>query len=130
MLMIKDNIADKQLDNSKRVRGRPFPKGVSGNPKGRPPNESTLRYWLIQYLEAKEHGHDKNRMQELAEKIALEAFKGDKLLLKEVFDRVDGKAPETIRHEGEIDTGIKELSETLLGIIRHGQNNPRPDKSD
>ena len=30
------NNVDKQQGNSKRVIGRPFPKGVSGNPAGRP----------------------------------------------------------------------------------------------
>ena len=127
--MAKNNTSPvKQAEN--RNKDGTFKEGVSGNPKGRPPNESTLRYWLVQYLEAKEQGHDKSRMQELAEKAAIEAFKGDRTLLKEVFDRVDGKAPETIRHEGEVDLGVQQLSETLLGIMRHGQSNPKSDKSD
>ena len=106
----------KDIKPANRDKQGKFKPGYSGNPSGRP--AGSLRFWLVQYLEAKEKGHDKNRMQELAEKIAIEAFKGDKLLMKEVFDRVDGKSPETIRHEGEVDMGIQQLSETLMKIMR------------
>ena len=41
--------ADKQQENNKRVIGRPFPKGISGNPKGRPKGKTIkehVREWL------------------------------------------------------------------------------------
>jgi len=34
--------ADKQQGNTKRVIGKPFKKGQSGNPKGRPPKVRTI----------------------------------------------------------------------------------------
>ena len=36
--------ADKQQENSKRVIGRPFPKGVSGNIKGRPKGKTMKEF--------------------------------------------------------------------------------------
>lgn len=41
--------ADKQHESSKRVVGRPFPKGVSGNPAGRPKGQS-LKEFAREYL--------------------------------------------------------------------------------
>ena len=53
------NDADKQLTNSKRVIGRPFPKGVSGNLKGRPKGQSLKEYDREKFakmtFEEKEH---------------------------------------------------------------------------
>ena len=46
----KEDNAEKQQESSKRVVGRPFPPGVSGNPAGRPKGR-TIREEIRQYLE-------------------------------------------------------------------------------
>lgn len=47
---------DKQQNNSgKRIIGKPFPKGVSGNPNGRPKGK-TIKERVLAYLE--EHPED------------------------------------------------------------------------
>lgn len=41
----------KAAENSKKtaVRGRPFEKGQSGNPGGRPKNQNSITYWLNEF---------------------------------------------------------------------------------
>ena len=44
MADIPEDIADNQQENSKKVIGKPFPPGVSGNPKGRPKGKTMKEY--------------------------------------------------------------------------------------
>ena len=91
--------AEKERGNSakpaQKVRGRPFPKGVSGNPRGRPPKGETLTETLREVL-----GGEGKRL--VAEKLlAMALGKGRQKAyfpaLKYLIDRLDGEPVKAIQ---------------------------------
>jgi len=76
--------------------------GQSGNPSGRPNGSVSLAEQLKAAL---------RRQPELAESIVralvTEAITGNMMAIKEAFDRVDGKATETHKIEGELPIRIE-----------------------
>jgi hypothetical protein len=90
--------ADKQRNNSGK-RGRPFPKGESGNPKGRPPKGESLTDVLKAVVE-------KKGKEAVAEKLwDLALGKGRRRsyfpALKYLIDRLDGEPVKSIQAAGE-----------------------------
>ncbi len=88
--MTTDNTAEKQ----QKVRGKPFPKGVSGNPNGRPKgsrNFSTVFENALTKLSKRKDGDT----TELEEKLVLVGFKkamaGDYRYWNSIIDRRFGK---------------------------------------
>lgn len=95
------------------VRGRPFEPGKSPNPNGRPKKGKSLTDLLTTYLGKKADGDLVARKQRLAEELYEGAvgkvirhpvtgdlekvIPGDPVLLKYIFDRVDGKPDVTQR---------------------------------
>ena len=65
-----------QQENSKRVVGTPFKKGISGNPKGRPPGKSLKEYDRERF--AKMSDKEKERfLSELAPEIRYRMAEGN-----------------------------------------------------
>ena len=88
-----------EADNSivaapKRVVGRPWPKGVSGNPGGRAARPHAL-------IEALERAIELEGRDALAEKAVSMAMSGDAQMMKYVIDRVAGPAEQTLIHKVE-----------------------------
>lgn len=82
-------------ENSKpRVPGKPFPAGVSGNPGGRP--KSTLNKTLLRILAQKIPGQKFTHEDALVRRAVLLAIGGDKDMINFVWDRLEGKAPQTL----------------------------------
>lgn len=104
--MTGKKVADIQGSNSKMKtpRGRPWKKGQSGNPKGRPPKDVSLTSLIKEYLETvpdivrKDGTRNTKTWREL---IALAwltgAADGNQALLKELLDRLDGKPESTLK---------------------------------
>ncbi|KKM26665.1 hypothetical protein LCGC14_1582460 [marine sediment metagenome] len=110
---------------SERVIGRPFEKGQSGNPNGRPKKENTFSDTAIELLGASEidikytiNGKEKEIRLEsnkniyfgLVSALILEGLKGDVRAIKELIDRTEGKAVQKIDLEGSIETKLPDLS--------------------
>lgn len=97
---------DKQVEiqqnistQAKRVIGRPFPPGVSGNPNGRPKKGTALTDVMREMLE----GNPEIKKAIMA-KLLKGAADGDLAFIREVLDRIDGKPTVTadIHNTGEV----------------------------
>lgn len=92
---------------------KPFPKGVSGNPKGRPKGIPTarVRYQrlldLMQTVENPITGVEEEftTLEVMDMKIFAKALKGDIQAYKEIMDRLEGKAQQSM----DITSGHKPL---------------------
>jgi hypothetical protein len=98
--MANDNTKDIEPDNQEIIRddkGR-FVPGVSGNPKGRPVNEESPTYWLRKFLDEVDPSSKdgRKRIEEIAILLAVQAKKGEAWAMKEIFDRLDGRARESV----------------------------------
>lgn len=94
-----------QPENNKRVYGRPFRKGVSGNPGGRPKNNHTSIWNLLEKrLEELVPGSDKTAKDAVVMAILASLLdrKGKHFaaILKEASDRLYGKPKESIELSG------------------------------
>lgn len=102
---------DKNQDMNRNPTGKG---GFADNPQninrdGRPKNEESPTYWLRKYLsEIDPKTQDgRIRLEQLAIKLAIEAMGGSSWAMQEVFDRLDGKAPQTVMHKGSFFTENK-----------------------
>ena len=83
-----------------KPRGRPFPKGVSGNPGGRPKKADALSAQLRAVLdEQAEGGKTKGRL--IADKLVELALAGNIHALTAVYDRMDGKPAQALMLKGD-----------------------------
>lgn len=74
---------------TRRVIGRPFKPGQSGNPGGRPKKLTRI---LDEVLDKKDKS-GKTQAEKLVQAVVARAIKKSDLLVKEVWERVEGKAP-------------------------------------
>lgn len=98
-------------------KGRPEPplksrwkKGQSGNPKGRPPKELCLTSLVKAELELQaeqggqllrnKDGSPKTWAQILATAIVRQAARGNATALAQLWERLDGKIPQALEHQG------------------------------
>lgn len=72
------------------VIGKPFPKGVSGNPNGRPPKEFSITNALRELLSEHNPETKIERYKELLNKALTMAMRGDGDMLKYLINRIEG----------------------------------------
>ena len=85
----------------------PFPKGVSGNPNGRPkgvPNSKTRLLRLLEIVQTQTNPLTGNKEEfSVAERLDLivlqKAFKGDLKAYQEIMDRLEGKPKQSTELE-------------------------------
>lgn len=89
------------METALQVRGRPWPRGVSGNPRGRAPRGAALAEHLRCQL-AQVTGEDgrTTRAEELARVLIQLALDGDMQAIRTVLERVDGKVPDSLALTG------------------------------
>lgn len=105
-----------QNSANNRVKGlKPFVKGESGNPNGRPKgrrNFSTIFYDALENL-AKKNGMDATQLEtEIVEKALLSARKGDARFYKDLMDRVHGTAVQNVDHK----TNGKDMPTPIISL--------------
>ena len=78
-------------------------KGESGNPNGRPKGSISVVSALKRELAKVPEGEKKTYLELLVKRIMKKGIvDGDTSMIKDIIDRVDGKAKETHEHLGEI----------------------------
>ena len=83
-----DNTAKKQ---QKRIIGKPFEKGQSGNPAGRPPGSISITTEIKKKLDEVPDGQKKTYLELLINRILKQAVvDGDVQMLKTIWAYVDG----------------------------------------
>lgn len=113
-----------------RVKGlKPFVKGESGNPNGRPKgrrNFSTIFYDALENL-AKKNGMDATQLEtEIVEKALLSARKGDARFYKDLMDRVHGTAVQNVDHK----TNGKDIPTPIISLDALPRNNSTEENSE
>jgi hypothetical protein len=105
----RERSPEKQPKN--RPAGKPFVKGQSGNPKGRPPKRECLTSLLKDELERINASDAEGRTwKELIVNATLRlAIAGNAVALREVWDRVDGK----VRQDLGVKTDYGEVARRL-----------------
>jgi hypothetical protein len=107
------------MPNPENIIGHKFQKGQSGNPKGRPkdvPNSKTILKRFLA-LEEKITNPVSGELESMSilEQIYLrqiaKARKGDLAAMREVLDRYEGKAAQTILTPGQLDVEFKVVNE-------------------
>lgn len=91
---------------------RPFPKGTSGNPAGRPKGLSLVAE-LRKELAKKAHGTNIPLKTMVAARLVQMALAGDVPAIKVCFEYVDGKPAQPVEHSGEIDMTLTTAREVL-----------------
>lgn len=91
---------------------KPFPKGVSGNPKGRRKGQRDYRtlFWIALEHIASNHGMTPEEVEEALHVAGItKAIKGDFFFHQEIFNRVYGKPTDKM----DITSGGKTLADVL-----------------
>lgn len=118
------------MAKKKKVRGRPFPKGVSGNPNGRPRKDPKL---VAVASALKQHVIDsgglllmssdelkelfKDQQPTVFQSLILKAsVKGDDRVINALVDRILGKAPQSIDLKADVEVTGELTDEQLKGI--------------
>jgi hypothetical protein len=110
-------VADKQRENSEALARRqanlkPFPKGVSGNPAGRPKSitlSEAYRHQLAQPVPKDPQG--RTYAEVIAALMCQRAMQGDVAAAKEIADRVEGKARQALDVDMKV-TDWREMART------------------
>ena len=93
--------SDRPANARRRGQGRPFPKGVSGNPGGRPRNEDSLAAQLREVLAEVDEETGKTTGRLLAEKYVELGLGGNVMAITAIADRVDGKPAQSVTLKGD-----------------------------
>jgi hypothetical protein len=79
----------------------PTPKGKTGNPKGGKPDKLMRDALRISLLREAEKGSKTKRLQQVADALVDAAIAGDIQAIREINDRMDGKATQPISGDTE-----------------------------
>jgi hypothetical protein len=82
------------------------------NKNGRPPKGYSITEWFREMLDSKPEVKDA-----IGKSILAKALEGDTAAQKMVWQYMDGMPKQTIEHEGEVNTGAKEVAMVLQKII-------------
>jgi len=88
-------MADKTA-KKQRVVGKPFKKGVSGNPKGRPKGSSSIKDILRRIGDEVLEGSDMSKDEAIMRKVYKLAFDGQPWAVQFIADRKEGKPHQSV----------------------------------
>ncbi len=105
MAAAKTTKPDKQVNN--RTKKGTFKKGMSGNPKGRPPKEFALNEYIRDMANQTHDDSKKTMLEAVVSKVYEEALKGNMTAVSYLSDRVLGKPSQSIAVRDATDEPIK-----------------------
>ncbi len=112
-------------NNDKRLQNlKPFPKGVSGNPAGRPKKALLSDALRRQLAEAVQGAPEKTIAEHIARALIREAVSGNVQAIREIGDRTEGKPAQAIALDLEVNDWRREAARyglTPNDIIRQIQ---------
>ena len=112
--------SERPASTRRRGPGRPFPKGVSGNPGGRPRNEDSLAAQLREVLAEVDEESGKTNARLLAEKYVALGLAGNVMAITAIADRMDGKPAQSVTLKGDSDAPLH---------VRHSERLPVPSRN-
>jgi len=98
---------------------KPFKKGQSGNPNGRPRKLPELDKLLADVLGEEKDGV--TAAEAILKALRVKAAKGDVRAIEVMLDRAYGKAQQTISHEGKLPTKIEFVFSDMSGTPKEDQ---------
>lgn len=116
--MGEDNTSAEVTAKKQRVIGKPFPKGVSGNPNGRPVGSVSIVEGIRRKLLEVEPGTKKQYLELFLSSYFKNAIKdGDNQLMRDMINRIDGMP----QQKTDLTTNGKDL---VVKTIMYGDNIP------
>lgn len=112
---------DTKPENTGVKQDTRFKPGVSGNPKGKPKGARHFSTLIKEAIQKVADGDAEPTDILIVRQLAKKAKEGDLKAMDIVFDRVDGKAEQTINLDGEltVNEGLTlEEKEALLGLLK------------
>jgi hypothetical protein len=110
------NNAENSAEKQQRVIGRPFKKGQSGNPKGRPKGTENFSTKFRRFIE-KIAENNKITPEEVEEQLLAIGYKeakaGNYSFWRDLHDRVYGKPIQPMEHKGDVEI-IRNVNITII----------------
>lgn len=100
-------------EQQKRVIGKPFEKGQSGNPAGRPPGSISITTEIKKRLQEVPEGQQKSYLELLINRILkLGVVDGNEQMIKAIWNYIDGLPNQKLNLEGNLIINVeKEVAE-------------------
>lgn len=94
-----------QTGKKRKAPRTAFKPGQSGNPGGRPQNFHSVVYWMRRILEEGDEipKKEQTRAYDVALAWIKKANNGDMQAIKEINDRTEGKAPQSVTLKGDVE---------------------------
>jgi hypothetical protein len=97
----------------------PWKKGTSGNPNGNPGKDKLFRTALL--MELKRKGEDMPELRQIARTLISLAVGGEMWAIKEIADRLDGKASVVVTDQDEVRSAQDLSDDELDALIAKGR---------
>ncbi len=111
--------AEKQQEEpEKRLPGRPFKPGQSGNPNGRPRGSKSITSLVYERLQEKDPATGKTNIEMMIQQILKNALIGDMDFIKLIWNYIDGKPNQPMDHTHHLGAPDPEVQSMLDAVLQ------------
>ena len=110
----------KEQQKKKRVVGRPFKPGKSGNANGRPKQEFTVHGLLTEITHERKRvkGKEKTKLEIILQNVVDKALGGDKWATNFVVERLAGRPHQSVQVDGNLNQSVPDLSKLPVSQLQ------------